>query len=432
MFLSKKWIFCIIALTGVSLLFLLLIQFIWIRWSIENNRRHFDDRMIIASNDIRKAIVRDGWLQTDGSEGNIVPGRFFTSGPGTGGSVGSNRFPGALQQMVDSVLRTAHMPLSAGIIGRVGRACYLMSVIPAEQHSARFDQSAYKICLCTNTTPRALDIGFNVLPNEIRMGDSSSLVFPSVFTIVLLIGLFGYIIVVIERQKALSNIKNDFINNLTHEFNTPLFSIGLTSKMLLRSEPIGQSEKLREYVEIIGTEKERLQGQVDKILRLTAVESGSMLMEKERTDIHRLLEQSIIGYLPIITEKAGTIVLQPQAGRHFYYGDRVHLFNAFSNLIDNAIKYSAGAPSIVVVTRSTDQELVISFQDQGIGISRRDIKLIFNKFYRVKHGDRHDVKGFGIGLSYVREIVVLHKGTIEVRSEPGKGSLFIISLPFLT
>jgi signal transduction histidine kinase len=432
MFLSKKWIFSIIAVTGVSLLLLLLIQFGWIRWSIENNRRHFDDRMIIASNDIRKAIVRYDWLQAEGSAGNILPGRFFTSGPGTGGSEGTNRFPGALQQMVDSVLRAGGMPPSVGIIGRIGRICYLMSNIPAEEHSTRFDQSAYRICLCTNTSPRALDIAFNVLPNEILMGDSSVVIFPSLILILLLIGLFGHIIVIIERQKALSNIKNDFINNLTHEFNTPLFSIGLTSKMLLRSDPIGQSGKLREYVEIIGTEKERLQGQVDKILRLTAVESGSMLMEKERTDIHRLLEQSILGYLPIITDNAGSIMLQPQASRHFYYGDRVHLLNIFSNLIDNAIKYSTGAPSIVVVTRSTDQELIISFQDEGIGISRRDIKLIFNKFYRVKHGDRHDVKGFGIGLSYVREIVVLHKGTIEVRSEPGKGSLFIIRLPFLT
>jgi signal transduction histidine kinase len=425
MFLSKKWIFSIISIAGVCLLILLLIQFVWIRKSIDNNRRHFDDKMTIAGNSIRRAFLEDHSLRSPDTITDLGSHVYFSS------RLGTIDFERNLRRKVDSVLRAADLPLTVDFVGETGRCCYLMSNIAFAAHNVQFDRSAYKICLCTNEDPRALDIGFDLTPNKILMGDSSSLIFPSFILIVLLIALFGYIIIVIEKQKALAIIKNDFINNLTHEFNTPLFSIGLTSKLLLQSASIAQSEKLNEYVGIISREKARLQTQVDKILRLTAVESGNMLMEKERVDVHLLLEQGIAGYLLAISERRGSVTLQPQATRPAVYADRIHLFNAFSNLIDNAIKYSNESPEIIVVTSNSDHELVISIRDHGIGMNAKDIKLIFNKFYRVKQGDRHDVKGFGIGLSYVREIVDLHKGSIDVTSEPGNGSEFIIHLPLL-
>lgn len=407
MFLAKKWIFSIISVTGVALLLLLLIQFVWIRRSIDGNRRHFDDKMTIATNDIRRAYLKDDSLRE--------------------GRVG---FDKKLKEKVDSVLKAAAMPLTVKVLGETRKTCYLMSNIPAAAHDPQFDRSAYKICLCSNDIQGALDIGFDLLPNKILMGDSSSLIFPSMILIALLIGLFSYIIFIIEKQKALAVLKNDFINNLTHEFNTPLFSIGLTTKMLLRSADSGRSGKLKEYAGIITTEKSRLQAQVDKILRLTAVESGGMLMEKEKIDIHLLLEQSISAYSAVIAERSASIHFRPEATRSIIYGDRIYLFNACSNLIDNAIKYSDGTPEIEIRTSNTNKELILSIRDRGIGMNARDIKLIFNKFYRVKQGDRHDVKGFGIGLSYVREIVGLHKGSIGVSSESGKGSVFIIHLPF--
>jgi two-component system, OmpR family, phosphate regulon sensor histidine kinase PhoR len=426
MFLSKKWIFSIISIAGVSLLILLLIQFVWIRKSIEGNRRHFDDKMTIAGNSIRKAFLEDEFLRAPDTIADLRSHLFFSS------RQGPVDFKRNLKAKIDSVLIAAGMPVTAEIVGEEGRICYLMSNIPATAHNMQFDRAAYKICLCSNDDPRALDIGFDLMPNKILMGDSSSLIFPSLILIILLIALFAYIIIVIEKQKSLALIKNDFINNLTHEFNTPLFSIGLTSKLLLRSESVAQSEKLKEYVGIISREKARLQTQVDKILRLTAVESGNMLMEKERVDIHLLLEQSISGYLLAISERSGSVTFQPQATRMSVYADRIHLFNAFSNLIDNAIKYSNEPPEIIVLTSNSDHEMVISIRDHGIGMDAKDIKLIFNRFYRVRQGDRHDVKGFGIGLSYVREIIDLHRGSIDVRSEPGTGSEFIIHLPLMT
>ena len=259
--------------------------------------------------------------------------------------------------------------------------------------------------------------------------DSSGLVVPSVILILLLTGLFAYIIYVINRQKSLAELKNDFINNLTHEFNTPLFSIGLTSNLLLRSDAIGQSGKLKGYVDVITTEKNRLLAQVDKILRLTAIESGSLILEKEVVNIHQLIEQNIASFATTMEEKGGQITFKAGAVNPFVQGDRVHLFNAFSNLLDNASKYSDKNPEIVVTSSTTGDELIINIADNGIGMDKREINMIFDKFYRVKHGDRHDVKGFGLGLSYVKKILELHHGSIEVKSRPGEGSVFIIHLP---
>jgi signal transduction histidine kinase len=426
MFLSRKWIFSIIVVTGISLLILLHIQFLWIRKSFERNRRDFDGRIVVAINTIRQVLREDGMWRTMNFSADAGSRTFFSS---TQRSVGPGNH---LQARIDSMLRSAGLPLTAGIVGTVGPLCYLMSDIPPAGHDLRFDHSAYKMCLCSNERPRALDIGFDLLPGKSLMDDSSSLIYPSLILVLLLIALFTYIFIVMQRQKALAVLRNDFINNLTHEFNTPLFSIGLTSKMLLRSTAIAQTDKLKQYVEIIMTEKARLQLQVDKILRLTAIESGSMIMEKEKVDIHHVLEECISVYQLIVSERSGSISLQAQATRSVVYGDRIHLFNALSNLIDNAIKYSSGSPEIAVLTSNTNEEITLEIRDRGIGIDPKDIKLIFNKFYRVKQGDRHDVKGFGIGLSYVKEVIGWHNGSIGVNSDPGVGSIFIIHLPILT
>jgi two-component system phosphate regulon sensor histidine kinase PhoR len=423
MFLSKKWIIIIISLTGIAFMILLIIQFGWIRTSIEVNRRHFVDRMMIVSNKICEGFLRDKelqktWLSSPHETQDLFKGNNST-----------RVFEGVVRHKLDSVLQAEQMPLSAQIAGRTGSSCYLMNFVPVELHNSGIDHSLYKLCLCNHKYTGSLDIGFNLVSNKLLVEDSSGLIVPSVILILLLIALFAYIIFVINRQKSLAELKNDFINNLTHEFNTPLFSIGLTSNLLSRSEAIGQSDKLKGYVELIATEKNRLQAQVDKILRLTAIESGSLILEKESVDIHQLVEQAIASFAAIIEEKGGTISFKAGAANHFLRGDKVHLLNAFSNLLDNACKYSDKIPEIVIASSNAGNELIISITDKGIGMNKTEINMIFDKFYRVKHGDRHDVKGFGLGLSYVKKIVELHDGSIEVKSKPGEGSVFIIHLP---
>jgi two-component system phosphate regulon sensor histidine kinase PhoR len=193
---------------------------------------------------------------------------------------------------------------------------------------------------------------------------------------------------------------------------------------------VQQSEKLKDYVELITTEKNRLQIQVDKILRLTAVESVSLITEKTDVDMHELIRQNMAAFLPVVSERGGLISFKAGATFHMVSGDPVHLYNAISNLIDNAIKYSTDQADVIIETSNIRQEILISVRDKGIGMKESDLLMIFKKFYRVKHGDLHDVKGFGIGLSYVKKIVELHNGFIEAKSKPGQGSLFIIHLPF--
>lgn len=423
MFLSKKWIIIIISLTGIAFMILLIIQFAWIKTSIEVNRRHFTDRMMIVSNKVCEAFLADkpmhkSWLSAPLEAQDLFKGKSTTKA-----------FETVIKHKLDSVLQAEQMPLSAEVSGRSGSSCYLMNFVPPALHNPGIDHSNYKLCLCNHKYQASLDIGFNLVSNKMLVEDSSGLIIPSVILILLLIGLFAYIIFVINRQKSLAELKNDFINNLTHEFNTPLFSIGLTSNLLSRSEAIGQSDKLKGYVELITTEKNRLQTQVDKILRLTAIESGSLILEKEAVNIHQLLEQAVGSFATIIEEKCGTISFKAAAKTYFVHGDKVHLLNAFSNLLDNACKYSDKIPQIVVSSSNIGNELIITIADKGIGLSKGEITMIFDKFYRVKHGDRHDVKGFGLGLSYVRKIVELHNGSIEVNSKPGEGSVFMIHLP---
>ena len=396
MFLSKKWILSIIVVTAVSFMILLVIQFGWIRKSIDINRRHFADRMVVVTNNIRDAFVNDRQLQNKYLTGSLGRHDLFT------GDVGMQKLEGIIKQKLDSVLEVYKIPLSTSMNGRLDTSCYLMYYVPPELRSQKIDHSPCKICLCSNNYKGSMDIGFDLFSDNMLISDSSGLIFPSVILIFLLIVLFTYIIYVINRQKRLAELKNDFINNLTHEFNTPLFSIGLTTSILSRSEPLQHSEKLMGYLELIMTEKNRLQTQVDKILRLTAVESVSLIIDKVDVDIHDLINQNMAAFKPVVIERGGSITFKAGAASHMVQGDPVHLYNAISNLIDNAVKYSKDEPFVLIETSNHERGIVISIRDKGVGMNASDLQMIFNKFYRVKHGDRHDVKGFGIGLSYVK------------------------------
>jgi two-component system, OmpR family, phosphate regulon sensor histidine kinase PhoR len=423
MFLTKKGILSIIAITGLAFMILLIIQFGWIRKSMDINRRHFADRMVVVSNNVRVSFLTDKALQKKWLSGKPERLDLYS------GDVAMHTLEAVIKKKLDSVLEIFKMPPSSALVGRLDSSCYYMSYIPPDQHIERMDLAPYKICLCSNNFPVRMDIGFDLYSDNLLGNDSSGLILPSVILILLLIALFAYIIYGINRQKILAELKNDFINNLTHEFNTPLFSIGLTSTLLARADPVQQNEKLKGYVELITTEKNRLQSQVDRILRLTAVESVAGILEKECVDVHALISQNLTGFKPVVSEKGGNIFFQPGASQHIIQGDPLHLFNALNNLIDNAIKYSDGLPDITITTRNVEGKLEISVKDNGIGLSANEIHMIFKKFYRVKKGDRHDVKGFGIGLSYVKKIVELHEGSIKVESNPGKGSEFVIQFP---
>jgi two-component system phosphate regulon sensor histidine kinase PhoR len=227
----------------------------------------------------------------------------------------------------------------------------------------------------------------------------------------------------------LSEIKNDFINNMTHELKTPISTIGLSSEMILRNDFSEDSEKLKRYASIIFKENKRLETQVERVLNVAKLDQEKVVLKKEQMNLHELIEEAKESFDFNQLEKGGQLTLHLEATHYSLNADQVHLTNVIYNLLDNAVKYCTVTPDIHVFTKDVKKGIQLEFQDNGIGIKREDLKLIFDKFYRVPTGNLHDVKGFGLGLFYVKLIVEAHGGKIDVRSKPGEGTTFLIWLP---
>jgi len=246
--------------------------------------------------------------------------------------------------------------------------------------------------------------------------------------VVLVIG-FVFNIYSFLRQKKISEMKSDFVNNITHEFKTPIATISLASEMLLKPSVLASETKARKYAGIIFDENLRLKNQVEQVLHLTVLDQGSYSLNCESVDLHQLIHKITDCFQLILKEKKTSIKLQLQATNHQIYADIVHIENIITNLIDNATKYSPGSPDITISTFNRNDHVVIAVEDRGIGISTKNQKEIFRKMYRVHTGNLHDVKGFGLGLYYVKRLVEAHNGDINLHSELGKGSRFEVSLP---
>jgi two-component system, OmpR family, phosphate regulon sensor histidine kinase PhoR len=251
---------------------------------------------------------------------------------------------------------------------------------------------------------------------------------------VLLIGLvslcFGLTIQTILQQKRLSEMTSDFINNMTHELKTPIATVSLASNMLRREKIVSNPEKIIHYSGIISEENRKLQEQVEQVLRLAKLEKGDFKLNKCPVNIHEIIQNALSTIDLQVKSRNGKIKCYLNAMRQEVTADVTHLTNVVSNLLDNANKYSPEKPEITIMTHNREDGIVISVEDKGIGMSKDKQKYIFQKFYRVPTGNIHDVKGFGLGLAYVKMMVDAHKGNIYLNSEPGKGSRFDIFLPY--
>ncbi|MDC8005697.1 HAMP domain-containing sensor histidine kinase [Aureisphaera galaxeae] len=254
--------------------------------------------------------------------------------------------------------------------------------------------------------------------------------FLSILFIALVLFGFYYLTKIIKRQRKVSEMKNDFINNLTHEFKTPIFSISLASKSLRKSFDSKISDTEATFLDVIDTEGERLKQQVNRILQLSLLENKKIELAISKVNLHDLIKGVTDDFSLILEKAKGKIQWKLNAPNAIIEGDELHLSNCIKNIVDNAIKYSEASPMITISThQGQNSHIRIVFEDNGIGMDKEKQKRIFDKFYRVGTGDLHDVKGFGVGLSYVKEIIILHKGSIVVKSQKGKGSTFTIELP---
>ena len=245
-----------------------------------------------------------------------------------------------------------------------------------------------------------------------------------IFSIITLLALvfFVYSIIVILRQKRLSELQRDFINNMTHEFKTPISSIKVSSDVLLHSPVVGEDQRLHRYAEIIKQQNERLNEHVEKVLSVARIDDSEFSIKPERVNLHEIIEHVVSNKELQLEQSDVDLKLDLQSVHPEIMADKLHLTNVLYNLIDNAIKYSTAEPSITVNTTDVAGQVTLSIKDNGIGISDEHQKHLFKKFYRVPTGNVHNVKGFGLGLHYVKRIIDQHKWKINVVSALDKGT----------
>ncbi|MCH2197634.1 MAG: HAMP domain-containing histidine kinase [Flavobacteriales bacterium] len=256
-------------------------------------------------------------------------------------------------------------------------------------------------------------------------------IFSSV-AIIVVIFFFAYAITIILRQKRLSEVKTDFINNMTHELKTPISTIAISSEMLLRNDVQSDEERMMQYASIIKNENQRLQSQVERVLSVATLSPDKLKLNKEIVDMHEIIQQATESQQLHLHDREGALILNIDATDSMVEGDRVHLTNLVYNLIDNAVKYTEAQPQITISSGNEKGFIVMEVKDNGIGIDQKHQRMIFDKFFRVPTGNVHNVKGFGLGLFYVHTVVEAHDGQVIVESEPGQGSRFIVKLKSTT
>jgi len=253
----------------------------------------------------------------------------------------------------------------------------------------------------------------------------------SIILTFIIIATFYYTLSVIVRQKKISEMKNDFVNNMTHELKTPIATISLAAQMMCDNNIPTDSKNFESMGDIISKESKRLGLQVEKVLQMATLENGEIKLKKKEINVHSTIENIVRSNRMLVEQSGGVIKTCLKADYCTIKADEIHFVNIITNLLENAIKYSKGNLVITLSTKNNDRGVYISISDNGIGIKKDDQKHIFDQFFRVHTGNRHDVKGFGLGLSYVKKIIDLHDANISVDSKIGEGTTFVIFFPFI-
>jgi two-component system, OmpR family, phosphate regulon sensor histidine kinase PhoR len=298
--------------------------------------------------------------------------------------------------------------------------------------SQGFDDSkqAYRSDLSAERTFHTGQYLFLQLPGKLNLVLSSlktNLILSAVFSL-LILSAFFYTLKLILQQKKLGEIKNDFVNNMTHELKTPIATISLAVDAINNPIVRQDNEKFNQYTRILKEENNKLNDHVERVLQLSLIEKGGLQLRRRELDMVALVGSCIQRFKLLLEEKNGDIHFQHDTDAVMFFGDEEHLSAAICNLIDNGLKYCSTMPEIYISLKDGNEKILLTIKDNGIGISKEQQQKIFEKFYRVQGGNLHDAKGFGLGLSYVRNITEAHNGYVEVRSEINRGSEFIITL----
>jgi two-component system, OmpR family, phosphate regulon sensor histidine kinase PhoR len=411
-FMSRKTIRLLVILSTVSIIAVIVTQIYWVRKAFDLRQREFNQRAVVALQDVAEQLAKLNKVMLHTNPVQTLSSNYYLV------NTNSTIEPAVLQHY----LQTTFLRYE------------LITDFEVGIYDCTTDRIVYGVSMNTqntNTTPTStgdwlknpsFTYYFGVrFPSETVVSSLQGWVWSSVLVLIA-IAFFGYALWVILRQKQLSDIQRDFINNMTHELQTPISTIKIATDVLSKQEIATQPDRLRKYTTIISDEAQRLQNQVEMVLNMAKADKNKLPLTIEWIDIHQIITVLCHKY-------DGKITLNLQAKEPYVNADRLQVSNLFSNLIDNALKYSPQKPEVVVTSVLEGKKIVISVKDNGIGISPEHQKQVFEKFYRVPTGNIHNVKGFGIGLSYVKQIAKAHQWKITLKSQAGQGSTFSVVIP---
>jgi len=313
------------------------------------------------------------------------------------------------------------------VVGEQGQ----VNVVDVPLQGTSLETSRYAVKLYDDVTtnpPGLLAIHFPTR-SSIVMGPIWLTIVVSGLLLSIVLGCFAYSIFIIFRQKRLSMMKNDFISNMTHEFKTPIATISLAADSITNPKVSGSPDKLGRFAKIIKQENRRMNRQVEKVLQAAQIERGDLKLKRSDVDVNAMLREAASHMALQVEERGGQLEVEINAVNSIVSADRTHLSNVLHNLIDNANKYSPENPHVTVRTEDTRNGVKVHITDRGIGMTKEDQGQIFEKFFRVHTGNLHDVKGFGLGLSYVKAVAEAHGGRVSVASSLGEGSTFTVEFP---
>ncbi len=420
---SRRTIYLLIFVAVVSLAGIVVTQIYWVRQAYSLQERQFNDRVVIAMSavvDRIQAANRDSALV---EPVNQVSSAFYVA------NINDTLHPYFLETLLREEFENLNLneEFEYAIYD-----CFSDSIVYGArintQKGLRTDPGDVTAQKRFNRDGHYFGIYFpsksNILIRQMNVWVFSSAL------ILLVVIFFSYAILIILRQKRLSEVKTDFINNMTHELKTPISTISISSEMLMRDDVGGNEERRKQYAKIIRHENERLKSQVERVLQVATLSPEKLKVKQEDIDIHLLIDEAVQSVNVLLSERDGEVKVDLSASKSVVKGDLVHLTNLIHNLLDNAIKYTEEAPMIQISTADEGKWFVLRVSDNGIGIDRKHQNMIFDKFFRVPTGDVHDVKGFGLGLFYVKTVIDAHKGVVQVESEKHKGSTFTVKLPY--
>jgi two-component system, OmpR family, phosphate regulon sensor histidine kinase PhoR len=411
---SRTTIRLLVILSTLSIIGVIVTQIYWVRKALALRERQFNQQVHVSLQEVAEELARFNSVMLHNNPVEQLSSNYFL--------VNTNSMvdPGILEHYLKTSFLKHNLitDFEVGIYDCASNQMFYGVALSTRNEKKTPTQTAN--WLKSNKYPYYFGVRF---PNQTGavISDLSGWIGSSLL-VLLAISFFGYALFVILRQKQLTEVQRDFINNMTHELQTPIATIRIAADVLNTPAIKDQPERLKKYTGIVKEEALRLQNQVETVLNMAKAEKNKLPLTIEWLDVHQIISS-------LANKYENNLTLHLNATEPYIHADRLHLSNAISNLIDNAFKYTPKNPDIHLETSSQDGMLVLAVQDNGIGIAPEHQRKVFGKFYRVPTGNVHNVKGFGIGLSYVQQIAKAHGWKLQLKSEIEKGSEFKILIP---